>query len=74
MKAWQNIFCLWRNKIRFLNGDYMNRNNASWVCDRLEELIKEYESAKENTYDDGTYWTYDRVLEDLRYILYGEEY
>ena len=52
----------------------MDRNNASWIRDRLEELIKEYECKKEDTYDDGTYWTYDRVLEDLRYILYGEEY
>ncbi len=48
----------------------MGRNNSSWVCDRLEELIEEYEKEKADTYDEGTYWTYDRVLDDLKSILY----
>jgi hypothetical protein len=52
----------------------MKRNNSSWVCDRLEELIKVYEEAKADTYDDGTYWTYNTVIDDLRSILYNDEY
>ena len=49
----------------------MNRNNSSWICDRLEELLEEYKKDKENTYDDGTFWTYDKVIDDLESILYG---
>lgn len=50
------------------------RNNSAWVCDRLEELMEEYEKAREDTYDDGTFWTYDKVLNDLESILYSDEY
>lgn len=50
------------------------RNNSQWVCDRLEELMEEYEKAREDTYDDGTFWTYDKVLNDLESILYSDEY
>ena len=50
------------------------RNNSSWVCDRLEELIAEYEKAREDTYDEGVFWTYDKVLNDLESILYSDEY
>lgn len=39
------------------------------ICDRLRELIEEYEEAKADTYDDGTYWAYDRVIDDLESIL-----
>lgn len=56
------------------SGDYMKRNNSSWVCDRLEELIKQYEEAKANTYDDGRYWAYVMVIDDLKSILYSDEY
>lgn len=52
----------------------MKRNNSSWVCDRLEELIKQYEEAKANTYDDGRYWAYVMVIDDLKSILYSDEY
>ncbi|MDD5980164.1 MAG: hypothetical protein PUC23_03530 [bacterium] len=48
----------------------MDRNNSSWVCDRLEELIKEYEKEKGDTYDEGTFWAYDKVIDDLKSILY----
>lgn len=41
------------------------------IYDRLRELIAEYEKAKEDTYDEGTYWTYDKVIDDLESILYG---
>lgn len=52
--------------------NHMERNNSSWVCDRLEELIKVYEEAKANTYDDGRYWTYIMVIDDLKSILYRD--
>ena len=39
---------------------------------RLAELIKIYKKEKENTFDEGRYWTYDKVIKDLEYILYGD--
>ena len=59
-------------KIRFLSGDYMGRkrNNSSWVCDRLEELLEKYEKEREDTYDFATMLIYDEVLDDLESILY----
>ena len=51
-----------------------SRNNSQWVCDRLEELIQEYEQKKATTYDNGAYWTYDEVIKDLKSILYRDEY
>ena len=50
------------------------RNNSSWVCDRLEELMEEYEKAREDSYDESEIWTYDKVLNDLESILYSNEY
>lgn len=60
-------------KIRFLRGRTMerNRNNSSWICDRLEELLEEYRKIKEDTYDAGTYHAYDKVIDDLESILYN---
>lgn len=43
------------------------------ICDRLKELLEEYEKEKENTYDEGTYWTYNKVIEDLESILLYDE-
>ena len=40
------------------------------IYDRLKELLEEYEKAKTDTYDEGTYWTYDKVIDDLKSILY----
>ena len=48
-----------------------NRNNSSWICDRLEELLEEYKKIKEDTYDAGTYHAYDKVIDDLESILYN---
>lgn len=39
------------------------------IYDSLKKLIETYEYAKENTYDFGTYWTYERVIDDLEEIL-----
>ena len=39
------------------------------IYNRLRELLEEYEKAKEDTYDEGTYWTYNKVIEDLESIL-----
>lgn len=50
------------------------RNNSSWVCDRLEELIKEYKEDQKKAWyeydDNGAYFTYDRIIYDLEQILY----
>lgn len=49
-----------------------NRNNASWCCDRIEELIEEYKQRRDSTYDsEGEYLIYDKIIEDLEEILYG---
>ena len=48
----------------------INRNNSSWVCDRLEELIGDYEKIRADTYNEGTFWAYDKVIDDLKSILY----
>jgi len=37
---------------------------------RLQELVEEYKNIKANTFDDGAYWTYDKVIRDLEEILY----
>lgn len=39
------------------------------IYDRLKELIAEYEEAKVNTYDEGAYFAYDKVIDDLESIL-----
>lgn len=52
------------------------RNNSSWVCDRLEELIAEYEKDKEKAWydydDNGAFYTYERIIYDLKQILYRD--
>ena len=52
------------NKIKVLRGAFMETYN------RLQELVEEYKNIKANTLDDGTYWTYDKVIRDLEEILY----
>lgn len=48
------------------------RNNASWCCDRIEELLKEYEQRRDASYDiEGECRVYDTVIEELEEILYG---
>lgn len=44
------------------------------IYDRLKELLEEYEYAKESTYDFGTYWTYEKVIDDLEEILLKEDF
>lgn len=46
------------------------RNNSSWVCDRLEELLEKYDKEREDTYDSAVFLTYDEVIDDLKSILY----
>ena len=46
------------------------RNNSSWVCDRLEELLEKYDKEREDTYDFAVFLTYDEVIDDLKSILY----
>ena len=46
------------------------RNNSSWVCDKLEELLEKYEKEREDTYDFTTMLIYNEVLDDLESILY----
>lgn len=48
------------------------RNNASWCCDKIEELLKEYEQRRDASYDiEGECRVYDTVIEELEEILYG---
>ena len=47
------------------------RNNSQWICDSIEELIKEYEIRADKTYDQTEYLTYSKVIEELEIILYG---
>lgn len=47
------------------------RNNSLWVCDRLEELIEEYKSKANITYD-AEYEIYSEIVDQLEEILYGE--
>lgn len=48
------------------------RNNASWCCDKIEELLEEYKQRRDNNYDsEGEYLIYDKVIEELEEILYG---
>ena len=47
------------------------RNNSSWVCDRLEELISEYEIRCEATYSKVENLTYRTIIEELEEILYA---
>lgn len=48
------------------------RNNASWCCDKIEELLKEYKRRRDATCDiEGEYYIYDKVVEELEEILYG---
>lgn len=47
------------------------RNNPSWCCDKIEELIEEYEKKSRDTYDsEGAYLIYEQIIEDLKRILY----
>lgn len=50
------------------------RNNASWCCDRIEELIEEYKKRSYESYDidsERTAKVYRRVAKELEEILYG---
>lgn len=48
------------------------RNNASWCCDRIEELIEWYKKRRDESYDiEGECRVYDKVIEELEEILYG---
>ena len=50
------------------------RNDSSWVCDRLEELIEKYKKDQEDAwydYDDNSvYFTYEKIIFDLAQILF----
>lgn len=47
------------------------RNNPSWCCDKIEELLLEYKNKQRDSHDDpAEYETYKEVIEDLEKILY----
>ena len=53
-------------------------NNASWCCDKIEELIIEYKNKvnflknKNNKICSAQAFVYLRIIYDLEKILYGE--
>lgn len=49
-----------------MNG---KRNNPSWCCDRIEELIEEYEKKADNSYG-IEYEIYTEIVDELKEILY----
>lgn len=49
------------------------RNNPSWCCDQIEELIQKYRNQSESLYlDESIARTYGCVADELEEILYGE--
>lgn len=51
--------------------DFMERNNASWCCDRIEELIDDYIISEMETENEEVKRQLQITIEDLRNILYG---
>lgn len=46
------------------------RNNPSWVCDQIEEKIKDYKLSLKETYNDDVRRQLEIVIDDLESILY----
>lgn len=47
------------------------RNNSSWCCDRIEELIEDYKKRKDKCYDSEIrQQAYEMIIEELEEILY----
>ena len=46
------------------------RNNPSWCCDKIEELLLEYKNRQRDSHDPTEYETYKEIIEDLEKILY----
>ena len=51
-----------------MNG---KRNNPSWCCDRIEELIEEYEKKADNSYG-IEHEIYTEIVDELKEILYEQ--
>ena len=49
----------------------MERNNASWCCDRIEELIDDYIISEMETENEEVKRQLQITIEDLKNILYG---
>ena len=48
------------------------RNNASWCCDKIEELLTDYKERRDKNYaTDDEYKVYETVIGELEEILYG---
>lgn len=45
------------------------RNNPSWCCDKIEELIEEYKRKADNNYG-VEYEIYTEIVNELEEILY----
>ena len=53
--------------------DKEQKNNSSWCCDRIEELIEKYRNESESSWDiDGACRVYDEVISDLEEVLHGK--
>lgn len=62
--------------------DKERKNNSSWCCDKIEELIKDFRKNREsialnNVSETEDYYSFirgfDHVLNAIEYILYDEE-
>ena len=70
---------------RVFYGGIMDKertNNSSWCCDRIEELIKEFDQNREsialsNVSETEDYYSFlrgfDYVLDTIKYVLYDED-
>lgn len=47
------------------------RNNSSWCCDKIEELIKDYKISIQETDNQDVKRQLEIVVDDLENILYG---
>lgn len=47
------------------------RNNSSWCCDQIEELIRDYKDSMQETDNQDVKRQLEIVVNDLENILYG---
>lgn len=55
---------------RMMENMDKKRNNALWCCNRIEDLIKEYDRRVSDTDSEDVKSTYIKVIEELEQILY----
>lgn len=64
----------WKEKKYTAKGersDFMGRNNPSWCCDKIEELIEDYKISAMETENEEVKRQLQITIEDLENILYG---